>query len=290
MVNPVSWNRRRGYSRSEVELIQTVVGTTVDGVWGPETVAAVKGWQDAQGLVVDGLVGPITWAAIQEHTDGLAPPGPPPQRLRWAEVPADEWSHGYDRFTLRQDVAKAYWKVYRELSAEGGQITSSGGRRRLTAHVGPNRSATSLHYTGRALDLYAYSGMVDPKTDPLVVTADPHEKRCWVVYARIDEGDEVELPAITYESRKKPIKVTGRFRNLTKLFRKHGFERIRARASFLDGGARGGAEWWHFQWEEGLVSGQTTFGDELLRIYTEVELKGTPPWKYRRRVWGENWG
>ncbi|WP_277453511.1 NlpC/P60 family protein [Janibacter sp. DB-40] len=45
---------------SVVRAIQRVVGTSVDGIFGPATLAAVKDYQADNGLAVDGVVGPRT--------------------------------------------------------------------------------------------------------------------------------------------------------------------------------------------------------------------------------------
>jgi peptidoglycan hydrolase-like protein with peptidoglycan-binding domain len=39
-------------------------GLQIDGVFGPLTEAAVKGFQEAVGTAADGIVGPITWRAL----------------------------------------------------------------------------------------------------------------------------------------------------------------------------------------------------------------------------------
>jgi peptidoglycan hydrolase-like protein with peptidoglycan-binding domain len=39
-------------------------GPQIDGSFGPQTEAAVRGFQDALGIAVDGVVGPISWRAL----------------------------------------------------------------------------------------------------------------------------------------------------------------------------------------------------------------------------------
>ena len=39
-------------------------GVQVDGIFGPVTNGAVRGFQQALGVVVDGIVGPVTWRAL----------------------------------------------------------------------------------------------------------------------------------------------------------------------------------------------------------------------------------
>ena len=36
----------------------------VDGIFGPRTAAAVRGFQQALGITVDGIVGPLAWRAL----------------------------------------------------------------------------------------------------------------------------------------------------------------------------------------------------------------------------------
>jgi len=268
----------------------------VDGDFGDRTENAVEAFQTEYNLYADGIVGPNTWSklksAYQVHIDEQSQPNDDEESsselLGWKRVPADKYKNGYDRFFLRSDVAEAYLRVRKKVLDAGGVLTSSGARRDLEAHVSASRSATSFHYSGRALDLFVGSGMENTRYNPYIITADGD--RYWRVYVRAEGGEEMELNALTYGSRKRAKKVRGKFLDLTKLFKEEGFERIKARRSFFSGGTWLGAEWWHFQYEKGLVKGSSTFGGELLKVYTQNQLEHTKPWRYRNRIFGVNWG
>ena len=314
----------RGSKGADVKSVQAILnflhfqgrlGTTAnadfqpleeDGVFGPDTEDAVMQFQEDASLYVDGRVGPITIAALQaaygsRHVELTAPlsasnrgelfldTGP-------ADVVTSGGTKGYNRVRLRSDVMVAYREVYDEVHRQGGLMTSSGGIRDRYFKVGPNQSATSFHYSGRALDLMIWSGMSDPATDAYVVQR--LGDRRYQVHARCEAARAVAgaLPAsttienvVTYKSRTRGIAVTGHFLDLTALFETHGFKPIRARPAFERGGAALGAEWWHFQYEVGLIPGSTTFGSELRKLYSEAELIPSPPWKYRNNVFGRDW-
>lgn len=54
----------KAWVRGHITRIQHITATTADGVYGVNTVAAVKRWQKSHGLTADGVVGPRTWAAM----------------------------------------------------------------------------------------------------------------------------------------------------------------------------------------------------------------------------------
>lgn len=55
---------RRGISSETVKDLQRRLNIMVDGIFGPQTEAAVKAFQTSRGLVADGIVGPYTWNAL----------------------------------------------------------------------------------------------------------------------------------------------------------------------------------------------------------------------------------
>jgi len=62
-----------GAEGRQVQLLQkTLAGVKVDGVFGPETEAAVRAFQASRGLAVDGIVGPQTSSALRTQSAGNA--------------------------------------------------------------------------------------------------------------------------------------------------------------------------------------------------------------------------
>lgn len=65
---------RVGSKGTAVMAVQTVVGASVDGSYGPMTKAAVMAWQAANGLVADGVFGPMSMAKANAGSVGTSYP------------------------------------------------------------------------------------------------------------------------------------------------------------------------------------------------------------------------
>ena len=61
-----------GEEGRQVRLLQHALGIHEDGVFGPETEAAVRAFQTSHGLEVDGVVGPKTGAALADNAAPIA--------------------------------------------------------------------------------------------------------------------------------------------------------------------------------------------------------------------------
>lgn len=60
---------RRGVSGPSVAAVQTLLGITADGAFGPETEQAVIEFQRGANLPADAIVGPATWKALDEFNN-----------------------------------------------------------------------------------------------------------------------------------------------------------------------------------------------------------------------------
>tara|TARA_R100001082_G_scaffold111231_1_gene94297 strand:- start:3100 stop:4068 length:969 start_codon:yes stop_codon:yes gene_type:complete len=268
-----------------------------DGIFGPSTCAVYNGSLSGDGLSYKVDLNPFSAKHAITSNDG--------DLLSWIRCPADKFEDrgGYTRTTLRSDVAEAYNKLYAEINALGGIITSAGGRRGISKKAGASMSKKSMHYVGRAFDMALPTGMQNPAKDPFVVCRDPEGNgRKWVVWCKTDNPDvpEVTLEGTYVTSRKnskgkrytllKTKSVTCRAFNFTEVAKKHGFERISARRSFFNGGSYSGAEWWHFQYENGLIRSESTFGQELLKVYTLEQASSFIYWDEAKNCsWQVNW-
>jgi peptidoglycan hydrolase-like protein with peptidoglycan-binding domain len=57
-----------GSRGSAVAEVQRDLHISADGIFGPQTRAAVIAFQRAHGFLVDGIVGPQTWGGLQRFT------------------------------------------------------------------------------------------------------------------------------------------------------------------------------------------------------------------------------
>jgi cell wall-associated NlpC family hydrolase len=73
---------RLGSKGPDVRRLQQALGISADGVFGPQTLRAVKSYQRSKGLPATGYVGPMTTAAL-----GLRP-GAAPAQVRQVSAPA----------------------------------------------------------------------------------------------------------------------------------------------------------------------------------------------------------
>jgi Putative peptidoglycan binding domain len=264
---------------------------------------AIVRFQTKYGLFSDGEVGIHTRRKLHElyraklkskygATNGL---------VAVSSAQADKFKNGFTSFRTRQDVAELLDSIKIELNGKGALLTSAGGIRDLTDLAkDSSMSATSFHYTGRAIDLAVSAGMENPDKDPYIVVAEDAKgregSRLHRVYARATGGAKMTLKAVTYEEPLGAKSVTDNFVDLTQLMLASGFERIRAKPKFYDTESYSAdqryksAEWWHFQYQIGLMHGHSTFGGELQLIWPRTQLENSVPWKIGAElIFGESW-
>jgi peptidoglycan hydrolase-like protein with peptidoglycan-binding domain len=89
-------------SAASVSAVQSKLGISADGVFGPQTAHAVKSFQGAHGLTVDGIVGPATAQAL-----GLAAPASPLREAHAHHASAHASSSDSSGDSSVSDVQKA---------------------------------------------------------------------------------------------------------------------------------------------------------------------------------------
>lgn len=195
-------------------------------------------------------------------------------------VPADHLPGGFADFRIREDFVESYQRVRASARALGGVVTSSGAIRDLHEPATQGRSRTSLHYTGRALDLYVESGMRSARNPYAVVPVRTGGTVRWTIWCESvnpqrdsEQYDETliveqELRCAVWKANVGYTLVSrsGRFFSLTALFVREGWLPIPARSdwktSYLS------CEWWHFQNQTGLQENVTKFGTELRQVWS----------------------
>lgn len=203
-----------------------------------------------------------------------------PGFVGFATAPADKYRSGYSSVQVRADLVESYRAAYQHVHALGGILTSSGGIRDLGEKATAGRAKASLHYTGRAIDLFIYSGMQSGE-EPYLVTraggtdANPEWKLYCVSSAPMTASPlydraliaerEIEcvrwVKGIGYETYTRRATCF----SLTDLMARYGWEPIPARGSWKTEYLS--CEWWHFQNGQGLTPGVSTFGDQLLQVW-----------------------
>lgn len=170
----VKYNNKRGYSVAEIKKFQKEVGTSADGVFGPNTVKAIAKFQGSQGLSVDGKIGPKTEKALNAAiAQGQKPDKPKPDKPK-PDKPPVESGNLTAHFSLSEfkskDGAKTPASVIPHLkelaenlevlrAAVGGKsITINSGYRSPAHNAAVGGAKNSQHVQGKAADIVV-SGM-----------------------------------------------------------------------------------------------------------------------------------
>jgi putative chitinase len=77
---------KNGSTGEDVKKLQTKLGLTADGSFGPGTEAKVKAWQTANGLTADGIVGDASWAKMFGTAPVAAPVAIPASSFKLAAL------------------------------------------------------------------------------------------------------------------------------------------------------------------------------------------------------------
>lgn len=158
-----TWNRTlsQGDSGSDVrELQERVAGypgygnvLAIDGVYGPNTAAAVRRFQSAYGLSVDGVAGSQTFSKIYALQDGDCSPA----HFSFSELNNcnSSWGGGaVSSSTAKNNALITMWKLEAMRHALGDSpIYVSSGFRSYSCNSAVGGASNSRHLYGHAADL-----------------------------------------------------------------------------------------------------------------------------------------
>ncbi|PRW64662.1 M15 family metallopeptidase [Actinopolyspora mortivallis] len=159
-----TWDRTlsRGDSGPDVRELQVRVAgwassgdpVDVDGVYGPETAAAVQRFQRGYGLSVDGIAGPETFGKVYELQDADCTPA----HFSWGEFTSGDGSgfSGGNTSTsnVRANVLRTMWKLEALRHKLGDRpLYVSSGFRSVSHNDDVGGAPNSKHTYGTAADL-----------------------------------------------------------------------------------------------------------------------------------------
>lgn len=165
-----TWTRTlsSGTSGSDVSQLQIRVAgwagygvnMAIDGSYGPQTVAAVKGFQSAYGLSADGVAGSQTYAKIYE----LQKPDCSPAHFAWSEVDGGCGQGGYSggkvsAATVQENLKRAMWRAEALRHRLGDKpLAVMSGFRSISCNSSVGGASDSQHMYGTAIDLTGVGG------------------------------------------------------------------------------------------------------------------------------------
>ncbi len=224
------------------------------------------------------------------------------QKYDWVTVKAFEIKRNstiisYGRNQISSEFVEKYNNVFNKVTKLGGVMTSGGGRRSLETLTERSRSGKAklgMHNIGRAIDFAPYSGLAndanrDPNIKYLVIKDDRTKQNSlftiWCIVNKamdgfdqeefnqaVESGLAIENGTFTVDlirslNNQSTYSWTGDAFNLTRLMEEEGFQRIKPIDDYLTQGKFAGIEWWHYEIHEGLVVGETTGLNEMLKVY-----------------------
>ena len=199
--------------------------------------------------------------------------------------------------TMLACTANQAEKAFAEIAAACGKVPHAGAERSLGADVSVQRSATSFHYTGRAIDLNTEKYKGDNRYYYVTFddTSGNNNSHYYRIYCKVN-GDSSSpyaknmtvTPVIWNSSSSKLVNdtaETGVFLDVTSVLNSYGLYGIGPRSCASEGNYLC-TEWWHFQDTSGLVKGNTKFKTTLDQYWgTGYNYSGTPVAEHLNKKW-----